>query len=185
MCPHDLASRGCIDRGFARICGPRESKLPKYPRAPRVFFTLGRGKAQSVNQIESLSFGHTVQSLISLSSAPSMPSHLGRLPDAHYPSALPHPPALFTTILPLLPECLRPRAPHGLSLPRLNTNLTSHTPTFVSLFRICRLSSFGALPPLDRLRVMLGNPPSSLLVKHMAIWLSEAPALCGHRLYPT
>ena len=60
--------------------------------------------------------------------------------------------------------------------PHLNTVLTSHThtPAFTSLFRICQLSSFGALPPLDRLGVMLGNPPSSLLVKRMAIWTSEA-----------
>jgi len=26
---------------------------------------------------------------------------------------------------------------------------------------------------------MLGNPPASLLVKHMPIWIAEAPALCG------
>ena len=63
--------------------------------------------------------------------------------------------------------------------PCLNAVLTSHTPSFAALFRICRLSSFGALAPLDRLRAMLGNPPSSLLVKHMAIWSSEAAALCG------
>ena len=67
-----------------------------------------------------------------------------------------------------------------LSSPHTPPPLSKSLPkVFVALFRICRLSTFGALSPLDRFRAILGNPPSSLLVKHMAIWSSEAPALCG------
>ena len=44
LCPHDRTSRGCIDSGFARICGPRGSNPQKYPRAPRVNLVLGEDK---------------------------------------------------------------------------------------------------------------------------------------------
>ena len=61
----------------------------------------------------------------------------------------------------------------------LSSVFVSHAAPFRGLFRLCHLSSFASLSPLDRLRVMLGNRPASLLVKHMPIWTAKATALYG------
>ena len=54
-----------------------------------------------------------------------------------------------------------------------------HHPTFLSLFRLCDIPSFSHLTPLERVRAMLGNPPTALLRKNIRQWLNSAPASCA------
>jgi len=60
-----------------------------------------------------------------------------------------------------------------------------HHQDFLSLFRLCDIPSFSHLDPQDRVRVMLGNPPTvgALLKKNLRIWSESAPALCAKLSY--
>ena len=57
--------------------------------------------------------------------------------------------------------------------------LDAFSDKFQGLMRLLDLPSFTKLQPLEKPRLVLGNPPPQVLQKEMKIWIQEATPLCG------
>ena len=81
---------------------------------------------------------------------------------------------------PLCPSCVLGDEFHMINVcPETSAVAVRHQVSFLALSRLCDLPSFTSLNPPDRVRVMLGNPPTSLLRKNMRTWTKHAPATCA------
>ena len=63
--------------------------------------------------------------------------------------------------------------------PETSAVAVRHRASFLGLFRLCDLPAFSSLNPEDRVRVMLGNPPATLLRKNIRVWTERAPVICA------